>query len=124
MKPEYIAIISALGGVLIATLGNAHIAFVSNFIGYKKEIKKLVIEMSLTEWKERAQIALRLNQSVAIYPLILNLLNNSYLVRLIGRRRKLSTKKLKKMLVRNREFKKLIDEYMAGLQDFPKEQSK
>lgn len=85
MKPEQIAILSALGGVLIATIGNILVSLISGYIEHKREMRKLIIEMSLAEWKERAQIALKSKTNVSIYPLMQNLMANAYLVRLIGK---------------------------------------
>ncbi len=117
MKPEQIAIVSALGGVLIATLGNIVVSLVSGYIEHKREIRKLIIEMSLAEWKERAQVALKSNTNVTIYPLMQNLVANAHLVRLISRRKAPDIDEIRKILDHNKAIRNLIEEYAVSVKE-------
>jgi hypothetical protein len=52
MKPEIIALIGALGGVLIGTVGNVVISWLMKKYEYKHELKKLIMSSGLEEFKE------------------------------------------------------------------------
>jgi len=117
MKPEIIAIISAVGGILVGTIGNIIISFISKELEYKKEIKKLIMEISLAEWKERTNVALKSSGTARIYPLMQYYIANSNIIRLVGGRKTISVDKVSKIFDHNLKIRKLIDNYTNKVRD-------
>jgi len=126
MKPEIIAIVSALGGIFIGTIGNVIITLVSKRVEYNREIKKLIMEISLAEWKERTQLALKMPGTIwRIYPVIQTVLSNSSLIRLIGKDKDINIDEVKRILEKNKQIRKLIEEYSVNVhKDDPSIESK
>ncbi len=112
MKPEIIAIISALGGILLGTIGNVLIAWISKKTEYQREIKKLVMEISLAEWKEASKFAVdHLRGIVKIFPVMSYVIANSNLIKLVGKQEIISETAVKELLVHNLKIRKLIEDY-------------
>lgn len=114
MKPELIALLGALGGVFIGMIGNIAISFITKKYEYNREIKRLVLEISINGWKERNQIAINAGGITLIYPLALDILVNSQLVRLIGKRN-INEEEVKKILDKNASMRKLFEDYTSSV---------
>jgi hypothetical protein len=52
MKPEILALISALGRIVIGTIGNVVISVFTKRYEHKREIKRLIVTSAMEQWKE------------------------------------------------------------------------
>jgi hypothetical protein len=92
------------------------ITLVSKRVEYNREIKKLIMEISLAEWKERTHLALKLPGTIwRIYPVIQTVLSNSSLIRLIGKDKDINIDEVKRILEKNKQIRKLIEEYSVNV---------
>jgi hypothetical protein len=113
MKPEVLALISALGGIFIATIGNVVISIFIKRNEYAREIKKLVVASAMEQWKE----ALSQARKDTIGPLLTNIapvadfiIENSMLLDLIGKKN-LDEKKIRTVIAQMKKVTGIFNEY-------------
>jgi hypothetical protein len=108
MKPETITLKSALGGVLIGSIVNLVISWITKWYEYRRELKKLVITSAVDQWRE-CVMAVQKNVGGAISQFIIQ---TSVTADLIGKRR-LNEKKVRAAMRKTGMIKKVILEMNA-----------
>ena len=114
MKPEVIVLISALGGVLISSISNLIVTFLIKKYETQREIKKLILEFSLAEWKERTQFLQKGSGITTVYPVMHSVLLYSNLLNTIGSMKRVTQKKVEKILDYGSSLRRLFDKYDAN----------
>jgi len=103
--------LSALGGIVIATVGNVIHSLIVKKYEYKKDVKKFIFDVGLRQWKETCEYE-KLRQGKGVQPPLVFVLFNSMLMNDIGKG-DVSEKKLKAILKKHTQISQIISEYNA-----------
>lgn len=110
MSPPAVALISALGGVLIGTLGNVIIAVVTKRTEHRRELKRLIVTSGIEQWKESISAA-RANRVIEteIIPVAAFILQNSMIMDLVGDEN-ITEEKVKAVVEKARKIRRVFED--------------
>jgi len=110
MKPEIITLLSALGGVVIGSVINLLILWLTKKYEYRREIKRLIITSGIEQWKETISFARQNKQTTYIAPVMDFILCNSIIMKLVGDK-DVDEKKVREAVEKNKRIRKIFEEY-------------
>lgn len=110
MKPEVLALISALGGIVIGTIGNVLISVFTKRYEHSRELKKLVFTSAIEQWKEMVCQAKEAQPGGSVAPIGAFILQNSMLLGLVGDKN-IDEKKLRVAVEKMKKVTKIYEEY-------------
>lgn len=109
MKPEIVALISALGGVAIGSVINLLSLWLTKRYEHKREIKRLIVTSGIEQWKETISVARQNNQPGYIAPVASFILQNSMILELVGDAT-VTEEKVKAVVEKNKRIRKIFED--------------
>jgi preprotein translocase subunit Sec63 len=113
MSTELITVIGTLGGVLIGTFGSFLVTWISKRYEYKRDYKRLIIDVATTEWKEGLELAYKTPGRTRIPPLFSFVMFASEMLDLLEKKKR-EPNDIKKLLNKHKEMRQIIHEYSEG----------
>ena len=110
MSTELITVIGTLGGVLIGTFGSFLVTWISKRYEYKKDYKRLIIDVATMEWKEGLELAYKTPGRTRIASLFSFVMFASEMLDLLEKKKR-EPNDIKKLLNRAKEIQQIVHEY-------------
>lgn len=83
MNSGTIALLSAVAGIVVGTIGNVLISLITKRYEYRREMKKLIFEAGAREWKEGFEFVKQRSEGGGIAPPFVFILFNSMIMDLV-----------------------------------------
>jgi hypothetical protein len=108
MKPEIIALLSALGGILISQIGNIIVSIITKKREQEVEFRKLIFSSGIDQWKKSIEFAERQKKDTYIMPSSIFIVCNALLANLINKKKDINEKDIEMLFDKVKKIRKIV----------------
>jgi hypothetical protein len=115
MNSQTLTVIGTLGGVVIGSFGTFLVTWISKKYEYKRELKKMILDVAIKEWKEGLEL-LEKRGGGKIMPLFSFVIFASDLLNLLEKKKR-GRKEIEELLAKAKEISEVVHEYTKKVKD-------
>ena len=102
-KPEVLPVIGTLGGTLLGVIGTLGGMWIKHKYESKNELRRIILESAITNWKEAIEVAKHKKADTKIYPLDTFIIQMHKIIASLEKG-KLDKDKIRKILLEKKEI--------------------